>query len=360
MSERRTTLAAVAKRAGVSPSTASIAFSGTGRVAKSTRDKVLEAARQLGYRGPDPLASSLRRGRSGIVGALIGERLLHAVRDPVSVALLDGLAEALTPSGTGLLLLSGDTTRSEQTLEQATRMPVDAVVFARCGADDDPLLDHFVDRGVPVVAVEGPDRPEVARLDIDDYGGSAELATHLADLGHQDVAVVTLPLRHDGRRGLIDQARREQVTFANTHLRLVATEDTFGPLVAVETATNAIDEGKRAARLLLENPGRQPTAIVALSDLLAVGVIQAAESMGLRVPDDLTVVGFDGIDTPWLGDRLLTTVIQPYTEKGQIVGRMVTEVLSGKTPDNVHLPVELRIGSTSAPPGAPFHSNLSH
>ncbi|WP_203433686.1 LacI family DNA-binding transcriptional regulator [Jiangella asiatica] len=354
MGEHRTTLAAVAARAGVSQSTASLAFSGQGPVAEATRQRVLDAARELGYLGPDPMASSLRRGRSGIVGAVIGERLLYAFRDPVAVALLDGLADALGPSGAGLLLLSGDAHRSGPTPEQVARMPLDAAVFATCGGDDDPLLDQFVGRGVPVVAVDGPDRPDVVLLDIDDYGGSAELARHVADLGHYRVGVVTLPLRLDGRRGHVDTARREATAYADCRLRLAAVEDTFGPVVAVEAAANLIEEGEQAAGALLDESPDKPTAIIAQSDLLAVGVVRAAEAAGLRVPDDLTVVGFDGIDTPWLGERRLTTVIQPIVEKGRVTGRMVTDLLGGTRPDNVRLPVHLRVGSTSAPPPAPF------
>src|SRR5690606_33774937 len=142
----------------------SLAFSGAGPVAASTRERVLAAARELGYAGPDPMARSLRRGRSGIVGAIIGERLLYAFRDPVAVGLLDGLAEELSSLSSGLLLVAGDAHRPVPLPEQVAQMPMDVVVFATCGGDDDPLLDHFIDRGVPVVAVDGPHRDEVAVL----------------------------------------------------------------------------------------------------------------------------------------------------------------------------------------------------
>ncbi|PSL02440.1 LacI family transcriptional regulator [Haloactinopolyspora alba] len=353
MSEGRPTLAGVAARAGVSPSTASLAFSGAGPVAQATRERVLDAARQLGYTGPDPMARSLRRGRSGIVGALIGERLLYAFRDPVAVALLDGLAEELTPAGTGLLLLSGDAARSGPTPEQVARMPVDTVVFATCGGDDDPLLDHFLSREVPVVAVDGPDRPEVALLDVDDYGGTVELARLLRDAGHRDVATVTLPLRLDGRRGVADAQRRAVTAYSDCRRRLSAAEDVFGPMVAVEASANLIEEGELAGRTLLADPANRPSAVIAQSDLLACGVIRAAESMGIRVPEDLSVTGFDGIDTPWLEGRELTTVVQPTVEKGRVAGRIVTDFLDGGRPGDVRLPVRVRAGRTTGPPVRP-------
>ena len=124
----RPTLAGVAARAGVSSSTASLAFSGSPRVTPATRERVLAAAAELGYAGPDPLAVSLRRGRSGVIGVFIGERLLYAFRDPVSVQLLDGITEVLGAHGAGLLLLAGDSGRPP--LEQILRMPLDAAIFA--------------------------------------------------------------------------------------------------------------------------------------------------------------------------------------------------------------------------------------
>lgn len=350
MSGQRPTLAGVAARAGVSPSTASLAFSGAGPVAAATRERVLEAARELGYAGPDPMASSLRRGRSGIVGAIIGERLLYAFRDPVAVGMLDGLVEELTSLSSGLLLISGDASRTGPAPEQVARMPIDVVVFATCGGDDDPLLDHFIDRGVPVVAVDGPHRDDVAILDIDDHGGSLALARHLAELGHRRVGTVTLPLRLDGRRGPVDEARRGDAAFADARLRLEAVRDVFGAVPAVEAAANLIEEGEAAAAHLLDTDDARPTAVVAQSDLLAVGVIRAAEARGMQVPQDLSVVGFDGIDTGWLDDWVLTTVEQPIVDKGRTAGRMVAEYLGGQRPENVRLPTRLRIGTTSAGP----------
>lgn len=353
MSGQRPTLAAVAARAGVSQSTASLAFSGAGPVADKTRERVLAVARELGYSGPDPMARSLRRGHSGIVAALIGERLLYAFRDPVAVGLLDGLAQELTMLDSGLLLLSGDADRTGPTPSQVGRMPMDAVIYAMCGRDDDPLLDHFIGDGIPVIAVDGPHRDDIAVLDIDDHGGALQLARHLAELGHQRIGVVALPMLLDGRSGPMDDDRRAHVGFADVRLRLTAVEDVFGRVPVIEAPTNLIEEGERAAAHLLDLPADQrPTAIVAQSDLLAVGVIRATSSRGMRVPEDLSVVGFDGIETPWLNDYVLTTVEQPIVEKGRAAGRMVADFLAGRHPDDVRLPIHLRIGNTTAPPRA--------
>jgi DNA-binding LacI/PurR family transcriptional regulator len=92
---------------------------------------------------------------------------------------------------------------------------------------------------------------------------------------------------------------------------------------------------------------RRPTAVIAQSDVLAAGVLQAAAELGLRVPGQLSVVGFDGADLPWLGATVLTTVVQPTDEKGRIAARAAMQLVSGDYPDDVILPVTLRIGTTS-------------
>ncbi|HZG91565.1 MAG TPA: LacI family DNA-binding transcriptional regulator [Pseudonocardia sp.] len=345
----RPTLADVAARAGVSPSTASLAFAGSTRVAGATRDRVLAAAADLGYAGPDPIAASLRRGRSGVVGAFVGERLLYAFRDPVAVQLLDGIAEVLGGHGVGLLLLAGDLGRPAP--EQIARIPLDAAIFATCGLEDDPAMASLLARGVPVVAVEGPEVDGVPMIDIDDRTGTRELARHLHDLGHRRVGVIAMPLRLDGTRGPVDAARRARAHYRDVRQRLLAVEDVFGTVPVLETASNAVDEGVRAGRAMLDGPAAQrPTAIVAQSDVLAAGVLQAAAELGLTVPRDLSVVGFDGADLHWLGDTVLTTVVQPSGEKGRAAARAAMELVAGGSPADVLLPVTLRVGTTTAPP----------
>ncbi|MGH3359331.1 MAG: LacI family DNA-binding transcriptional regulator [Nocardioidaceae bacterium] len=345
----RPNLAAVAAKAGVAASTASLAFSDSPRVASATRAKVLAAAAELGYTGPNPLAASLRRGRSGVVGAFVGERLLYAFRDPVAVHLLDGIAEVLGDAGVGLLLMPGEAGRP--TTEQIGRIPLDAVVFATCGLESDPDLERLRSRGVPIVAVEGPASAGVVLVDIDDRRGTRELAEHVRDLGHRRVEVVTMPLRLDRTRGDVDSDRRAMPHYRDVQSRLDGVEDVFGSVPAYETASNALTEGEEAGRALLDRPeDRRPTAVLAQSDVLAAGVLRAAERLRLRVPEDVSVVGFDGADLHWLAPQRLTTVVQPTAEKGRTAARSAVDLIEGRQPSDVTLPVTLRVGTTSGPP----------
>lgn len=355
---QRVTLADVAARAGVSASTASLAFSGAGPVAEATRARVLAAAAELGYAGPDPVARSLRQRRSGVVGVVLGGRLWNAFRDPVAVALLDGVSEELTPLGSGLLLLPS-TRRADTAAARLSQAPVDVLVFATCGADDDPLIGQAQSRGIPMLGIEGPHLPGVPLVDLDQQAGSREATEHLLALGHRDIAVITLPLRSDTHRGPVDERRQARATLAVARSRLAGVGQVLKlpPGRVVETAANAVEEGERAAAGLLAADPR-PTAILAQSDLLAVGAVRAAEAAGLRVPSDLSVIGFDGIDTSgWLPEGNLTTVEQPMVRKGRVAGALIAELLAGRTPRSVTLPVHLRPGTTTAPPRATSSPN---
>ena len=174
---------------------------------------------------------------------------------------------------------------------------------------------------------------DVVLVDIDDRAGTAQLAAHLRELGHRRVAVVAMPLRLDGTRGPVDAARRARAHYRDVRHRIEGVEDVFGPVPIVETASNAVDEGEAAGRALLDVPADvRPTAVIAQSDVLAAGVLQAADGLGLRVPGDVSVVGFDGADLPWLGAVRLTTVVQPTDAKGRAAARAAMALVDGERP----------------------------
>ena len=344
-SEGRPTLAAVAARAGVSPSTASLAFSGSGPVSDSTREKVLAAAKELHYGGPDPLAQSLRRGRSGIIGALIPARIGVSFRDPVLIQTLDGLAEEISSIGAGLLLLPD----LGEGLVSVTTAPVDAVVLVGCNADTSGTLEALRRRNIPIVQIEGPGDNGVHTVNVDNRGGSRRLAQHLKDLGHSRVALITLSI--DRTRGLapLTPEREAGATVTTTLERIAGARDVFPAASGMIAAGSRSDAGREAALVLLDVPAdRRPTAILAQSDLLAAGVLAAADELGLRVPEDLSVVGFDGIRVDGL-ERQLTTMWQPAQGKGAAAGRAVVEMLSGSTPEPVSFDVRFSAGDTTGP-----------
>ena len=340
--DARPNLATVAALAGVSASTASLAFSGAGPVSEKTKARVLAAAATLNYAGPDPRAQGLRRGRSGIVGVIIEDRLSDAFRDPMNVAMFDGLADELGPQGASLLLLTGN---AEGNLYNA---PVDGVILIGCSTQLAASVNVFRQRGVPIVAVEAEPMDDVVAIDLDNRAASRALSEHLRDLGHTDVAMVTLPLDPAHTNGALSvelEAASEGYTATE---RILGVRDVFAGAGGVVASNSSIDDGFAAGLALLsEGP---PTAIIAQSDLLAVGVIRAALERGLHVPRDLSVVGFDGIRLEGIAPHDLTTMVQPAFEKGRAAGRAVLALIEGDEAEPVSFESVFHEGSTTAPP----------
>ncbi len=352
MTTPRPTLADVAAAAGVSVSTASLAYSSAGPIAAGTRRRVLEAAERLGYPGPNPLGRQLRQGRAGIVGVVVGDALRRVFRDPVTGRMLDGLCAPLAAAGLGVLLIPGtdDPTAPDTPHPLLATAAMDAGVILWGGSRDDASLAALRNRGIPVVLVEGGDLPGVSRVDIDDRGGMRDLARHLVGLGHRRIAVVTLPFNRDGLSGPADDDRMSRLQFQITRRRLEGIRDVIDPCVVYETPASLVEHGASAAHALLAAPVQdRPTAVVCQSDLLAAGAVLAARELGLRVPQDVSVAGFDGLELAWLAPDVLTSVNQPLTEKGEAVGIAARDLAAGGEPTSQVLPVHLVIGTTTGP-----------
>lgn len=328
----RPTISDVAKAAGVSPSTASVVFSGKVRVSDETADKVRTAAEKLGYFGPDPRAASFRRGRSGIVGVALLAPLRLAFLDPILVTTMDGIAEGLSESEAGILLL-----RDHDETVSITDAPVDGMIFLGTRDRSEEQAKILKSRGVPSVNVEGT-MASAPRVGLDNVSAQRTVAEHVASRGHSDVAIVTLSWGID--------ARADGPAAPITRDRLNGARAIFPDAPAFQARASSIDAGFAAANELLAF--HQPTAIIAQSDLLAVGVIRAVEAAGLRVPEDISVTGFDGIPIDGIAPRKLTTVVQPAFEKGQRAAEAMTALLAGKPFDSVVIDTVFRSGNTVA------------
>jgi DNA-binding LacI/PurR family transcriptional regulator len=343
----RPTLAAVAARAGVSVSTASLVFSGRGPVSDAMRERVQAAATELDYAGPDPTARSLRRGRSGVIGVVTEDTLADSFRDPMNLALLDGIGEVLDGDAAnerfGLLVIPRV---SEPGIDLASA-PMDAAILLGCSTDVAPAVAALRQRRVPVVAIEAVPMADVVAIDLDNRDASRRGAEHLRELGHTRVAVITLPLDSARTRGEVTPERVAASAAHTTLERLAGVREVFPGVPAHSATGSTVNEGARIGRELLERADR-PTAIVAQSDLLAVGVLRVAEQLGIEVPGELSVLGFDGVRLEGATSHVLTTLVQPAIEKGRAAGAAVLAELAGERGRAVLLHSELRVGTTTA------------
>lgn len=355
----RPTLAHVAGRAGVSRTTASNAYNRPDQLSAVARERVLAAARELGYAGPDPVARSLRTGRAGAIGLVLGEALSYAFEDPAAVRFLGGLASAVEGAALGLLIVPGTGPATAEDPRVVGDVVARAAVDGFCVysvATDDPVLAAARGRGLPLVVVDQPRADGTPFVGIDDRAACRAVAEHVVALGHRRVGVLAFSLSDDGHAGPVSAERQAAATFEVSAARLagyadgLATGGVQWTDVAVDVSSlNGVESGAVAAAALLE---RAPdvTAILCLSDVLALGALAAVRARGRSVPGDVSVVGFDDIPEAARADPPLTTVRQPTTEKGRLAGELLLAGATDTTPRI--LAHELVVRASTAPPPA--------
>ena len=345
----RVTLKQLAEDLGVSRATVSNAYNRPDQLSAQLRARILLRAEELGFAGPDPVARGLRRGRVGAVGVLVDQSLSYAFSDPVVVHVLDGLASVLQADGTGLLLHAAAPGQADA--DGVRTAAVDGWVVMSVAADS-PAVVAACGQGRPLVAVDQPALPGVPRVTIDDAGGARAGATHLLALGHREVVLLSLPLRGDGRSGPADAARLAAATNTVMSARIAAVaaalrEAGASEVRVVECPANDVDAGAVGAAQALDQGA--PTALLCLSDQLALGALRLARDRELDVPGRLSVLGFDDAPAARTASPSLTTVAQPLRERGVAAGRLLRALLAGEpapspAPYGTHLVVRRSTG----------------
>jgi DNA-binding LacI/PurR family transcriptional regulator len=352
----------VARAVGVSPTTVSNAYNRPHKLTPALRERILEAARELGYPGPDPAARSLRTGRAGSIGLLFGETLTYAFQDPMAVEFLRGLAEGTAKHNTALQLIAAlDADEQEGAASLLASAIVDGLVVWTL-PERHPLLRLARERSIPLVIHGSPRLNGVPFVGIDDRAGAQAAAEHLVALGHRSLSVISQPFGPARRARLRDPAKMGRPSYRVTRERLAgyqAAANAAAPnpatLAIYEVALNSRDEGHSAALTLLQATPR-PTAILAMSDQLAVGALAAAHQLNLRVPHDVSVVGWDDSPSARASHPALTTVRQSLHDQGRTCARLLIAAIQGDldADDLVYLaPFRLITRQSTGPPPEP-------
>lgn len=326
------TIVDVARLAGVSVSTVSKVINDRYGVAPETYDKVMDIVSDLGYES-SLVASSLRRHSTNVIGILVPEF------EPFSTELLKGISSAVEGTGYELLAYSGNLEHNQvgwerRSLSRLAGTLIDGAVIVAPTAS-------VTDATIPVVAVDphtGKTGPST--VEADNVGGARAATQHLIDLGHRRIAHIR------GRSDLVSAQLREQ----GYRQALDAAGIPFDPEL-VRVGGYRAAETTDVARELLSRADR-PTAVFSANDLSAIRVLEIAAELGLRVPEDLSVVGFDNVPEAANAVPALTTVAQPLHQMGAEAVRLLLGLLAGST-DEVHLllPATLVVRASTAPPG---------
>jgi DNA-binding LacI/PurR family transcriptional regulator len=342
-------LADVAREAGVSQGTASNVFSRPELVRPEVRLRVEASARKLGYSGPDPKGRLLRGGKVNAIGVVVSQKLTDFFDDPYNREFMAGIAQVCDERGAGVSLISDADERSlAWRIDSAV---VDGFVL-QCVEDGSRLLELARKRKLPFVAIDMDAGPGMSTIDIDHRAGARLAAEHLIKLGHRKIGILSLVLTDDGHTGPIDRARRLSAQDSVSRDRFTGYEEAFAAagiatddVPAMEVANDHRSGAAMTAALLDRAPDL--TAILAMSDVVALAAIGVAKERGLVVPRDLSVVGFDDVADAKTAVPPLTTIHQPIAEKGRRAAHLIFD--SG-SPRKEILPVELIVRGTTAPP----------
>jgi LacI family transcriptional regulator len=303
----------VAELAGVSATTVSHALNGRRPVSAATRQRVLDAIDQLGYR-PNVVARGLRAGRSMTVGLVIPD-----INNPFYPLLARGLQDMLDPAGYDAILANtnGDRELERAALDKMISRQVDAIAFAvfDTHAED---LQPVIDAGIPALRLGGGQHQQhVDLVHSDDVGGAAEATRYLLERGYRRIGFLS------GRAAEGPAAER----VAGYRAALLERGYRADPRLVVQTRFSRAGGAEGVARILsLPDP---PDAVLCVNDVMAIGALDTARERGLRVPDDLAVMGFDDIEAASLVSPRLTTMANPAREIGQACGRLLLRRVSG-------------------------------
>ncbi|WP_433673975.1 LacI family DNA-binding transcriptional regulator [Microbacterium gorillae] len=327
---RRATIHDVAAAAGVSVATVSKAVNGRYGVASATVARVLDAVEALGYES-SLVASSMRSRRTGVIGVLVADF------EPFSAEVLKGVGTALADYRYELLAYSG---LSEQGWERRSLSRLSGTLIDAAIMVTPTVVGVTAD--VPIVAVDPhTGRADLPAVESDSFTGAFEAVSSLISLGHRRIGFLA------GRPDLRSSAMRE----AGYRRALSHAGIDYLPRLSAVGMYDA-DTVRSVARPLLLQP-EPPTAVFAANDLSALALIEVATELGLNVPGDLSVVGFDDVPEASHGSALpLSTVRQPIQRLGAEAARMLVSLMAGETLERTHLilPTKFIPRATTAPP----------
>jgi len=344
MSTRHVTLATIAEAVGVSRMTVSNAYNRPDQLSPALREKILDTARDLGYGGPDPVARTLKSGATGSVGVVLDYPLTTAFTDPATVQFLHGIAAGCEEAARGMSLVPRIEGRDAMLVGSAL---VDGFV-AYCVPEDDLRWDAIRARGLPYTRVDFKPDPATRNVNIDDEGAARQVAEHLIALGHRRFGIVMTQHRPGTNAAEAQELAVyfvEEARLAGWRSAIEAAGLEWDTIPVAGALGHGRDVGRAAGAKLLDRAER-PTAILALSDLLAIGVLDAAAERGIAVPADLSVAGFDDIPAAATITPALTTVRQPHHRKGAEAVRLL---LADDPAQNVLLPTELVVRASTGP-----------
>lgn len=317
----------VAKKAGVSTATVSRVINGTGRVSDATRQRVMAVIAALGYQ-PNDIARTLTTKQSKMIGLVISD-----ITNPFYPAVARGVQDVCHAAGYNVLLCNTDEKPRlvKQYVLSLCQKQVDGIILQAFVPEDLEMLNVIQKAGIETILISYPDDVRVTAVYTNDTEGAYLATRHLIDIGHERIAFFGGPITSSITRRRFDGYQR---ALQEASINLVDRYVFYGNFNQAG--------GDQMAHQFLETSPR-PTAIFAANDLIALGAMQLFEQVGIAIPKDVAVVGFDDIDAARLVRPRLTTIANPRYELGQIAAQLLFSRLKDPKQPHRHIILDTRL-----------------
>jgi LacI family transcriptional regulator len=334
----------VADRAGVSAMTVSRVLNSSGYVSSATRQRVELAIAELGY-VPNALARQLRSKRTKMLALVLSD-----ISNPFFTTIARGVEDAASARGFAVMFCNTDESSEEESryLRLLVERQVDGVLLVPA---ENPAASLRLLRThkIPVVVLDRRASRRVDNVRCDSEAGAYALASHLVGLGHRRIAVLT------GRRGIstsVDRVAGVRRALGDVGLELDESLVRYG---GFNFGSMNLADGRLMAQQVLSATDDPPTAIFAANNFIAFGAVRALRELGLKVPDDISVVAFDDLPAEWVAEPFLTVAAQPAYDLGRRAAEVMIERLVGERTtagESVVLPFEVIVRRSTAAPRA--------
>lgn len=340
MTTKRITSFDVAKKSGVSRSTVSFVLNDIPgiRISPETRQRVLDAAHELGYH-PDSAGRKLASGRSNTIGLVLRQSREQVFADALLPKVVLGVGQAAAQYGFQILLNAVEPEDTNGYIRLIQENHVDGIILSGPQQNDLEII-HLYKEGFPIILMGQLPNSPLPFVDIDAIAGSQRAVSHLIELGHRRVAMITnAPLEYTSA----------QQRFAGYERALKQAGLAIDPEL-LKAGAYTPQSGYAAMQELLQCTPR-PTAVFVASDVVAVGAIQAVKEAGLRIPEDIAIVGFDDIPLAEFFDPPLTTIRIPSYGLGWAASESLVKLIHDKNLDQpeIFLDSELIVRQSSRP-----------
>ncbi|MGE0073751.1 MAG: LacI family DNA-binding transcriptional regulator [Sphaerochaetaceae bacterium] len=327
--KKRITINDIARLSGYSKTAVSFAFNDPSRISVKACQTIRKVAEDLGYY-PDPLARNFSLQRHGSIGFLLPQDIHYSFQNPYIMQVVEGIGSVCQKNGNTLTLIPP---LNESVVDAVRSAAVDGLITQGMGVEME-IVESIRKRKFPFVTIDGIPSADMPSVNIDDRQAAFDIMDMVLAAGHRSIAIV----------GLAKVSYEKHTTDSIQNKRLEGYLAAMGPYgldfscqgIDTHTCECTIEEGRQIARLLIGSRNL-PTCVVTMSDIVAIGCILEFADRGLRIPRDISVVGFDNIQEASYIIPALTTVDQPASEKGRQAAEMLFSMIKGTYSAEKHL-----------------------